>query len=125
MKRLLVCFTIVCLMAAAPCVAGECPKYDTYVTEAQQNMVIDFKQNNLSLLDKDKDELIFWDAFVQVKCGRGGIVPTPYVWLLSKLNGDDFTSYQAGFLFWLEDLKQNRGLDVSPIGLVKGRGFKK
>ena len=67
--------------------------------------------------------MVFWDAYVQVECTRGDVVETPVLWLVK--NGlSESNPYLAGFLFWMKDLKEINGLDITPEGLVRGRSFK-
>jgi hypothetical protein len=101
--------------------AGECETIKGHIDEAVENIVHNFKHNNIEALKDETDNLIFWDAYIQIECKNHGF-KTPIHWL-SKKGNRGITPYGAGFLFWLEDTRQQNGIEMTPAGLVRGRSF--
>jgi len=101
--------------------AADCDKLRSHVTAARDAVVASFIDYDLVRLDRETENLIFWDTYIQVECNRGTVETTPVVWL-SRQRHSDLSPYLAGYLFWLESLRES-DLDITPAGLVRGRSL--
>jgi hypothetical protein len=113
--------TLVTLTATAT-YAGDCQKLWPHLEEARENLVLAFKKGDSEQMSREAENLVFWDAYIQVECSRGNVVDTPIVWLAKK-GKKNSSAYLAGYMFWMQDLQEIDGLDITPAGLVSGRSF--
>lgn len=114
---------LIIVLATATGYAGDCQKLWPQLEEARDNLVLAFKVGDMNGMTRESENLVFWDAYVQVECSKGDVVDTPVVWLTKKGLREN-SAYLAGFIFWVEDLKELEELDITPAGLVRGRNFK-
>jgi hypothetical protein len=120
-NKIIILMAIFAVVWAGTVLAGECEAIKGHIDEAVENIVCNFREYNIEALKNEMDNLIFWDAYIQIEC-KNHEFQTPIHWL-SKKSRKDITHYEAGFLFWLEDVKLQKGVNITPNGLVKGRTF--
>ena len=123
MKKSVTVFGMFIVLAlATPGLAGDCQRLWTYVDEATHGIITSFKEYDPSALERNMEDLLFWDSYLQIECGGGVVAESPIYWLGEKYRGKTMTPYTAGFVLWLKELKEEN-LDISPSGLVRGRKF--
>jgi hypothetical protein len=120
MKRVIIIMLVA--LAAATSYAGDCQKLWPHLEEARENLVLAFECGNMEQMAMEAENLVFWDAYIQVECSRGEVINTPVVWLAKK-GMNDGGAYLAGFMFWMHDQQEHGKLDITPVGLVRGRSF--
>lgn len=109
------------LLWASQGIAGDCKKLWPHAEKARQNIIDSFVQYDLRRLGRETENLIFWDTYIQTECSQGRVQETPVVWLSRQ--GQRVSPYTAGFLFWIEDIRDTMQLDITPMGLIRGRKF--
>lgn len=106
------------MLTAGTVSAENCLRIQPYLNEARQKIVITFAQGDTKGLNEEINTLLFWDTYAQIECHQGQAVDTPILWL-SRQTNNTLTPYLAGFLFWLEHIRQYQGLDLTPIRISK------
>ena len=109
-------------LAAATSYAGDCRNLWPHLEEARESLVLAFKQGDTDRMGRESENLVFWDAYIQIECTRGDVVDTPLVWLAKK-GLKESSAYLAGYMFWMQDLQEIEELDITPAGLIRGRSF--
>jgi hypothetical protein len=122
MKKYIPVIIIACLAFSGTALAANCQKALPHVYEARQEVINNFKKGDHESLEAAIGELLFWDAYTQTECSQAGVEITPIRWLSDQGKGK-MSPYLAAFLFWLEEVKQDYGIDITPAGLVRGRTF--
>ena len=120
MRFVMVLLSILGIFGASAHAFDRCKNIHEMVQESVSDAVAGFERGDEQAIEKAVDDLIFWDSYLHLECGGRfrGLSP------LRELagSGQDFSPYSAAFWFWLKRMRE-KGVDLSPGGLVRGRRF--